>query len=182
MSDILIRALRNRHERRNKRGDLMQHTYTLPFQNIRDEEYLEEIKNAYMALGGPLHSFLVKDYWDFEAVNTSLGVAPSGSTPIQLQKVYTFGTATYARPITKPVVSGAVIRQAGTPKDGTLNPLTGMFTPSTAWTPGEALTADFEFRVPVRFSDFTLVPSIDSRSTEGFAMNGSCSLIEVFGE
>jgi len=35
--DVLIRKLQNQHERRNRRGDLVKHTYTLPFQNIPDD-------------------------------------------------------------------------------------------------------------------------------------------------
>lgn len=179
-SDVLIRMLRNRHERRNKRGDLMQHSYTLPFQNISSLEYFEEIKSAFMAMGGPHDTFLVKDYWDHTAENTSLGPAPGALIPVQLGKTYTFGSASYFRPINKPL-AGAVVYENGVPKSGTYSLLTGLFTPDSDWEVGE-LTADFEFRVQVRFSDFSLMPSIDSRSGDRYLMNGSCSLIEVFGE
>lgn len=181
VADVLIRALQNRHERRNRRGDLMQHSYTLPFQNVTSLEYLDEIKHAFMAMGGPTHSFLAKDWWDHTATAAPLGTAPAGSTPVQLMKVYTFGSATYSRPITKPS-AGVVMYQNGIAKAGTYSTTTGIFTPNTAWSGGTALTWSGEFRVPVRFADFSLQPSIDSRSGDLLVMNGSCSLIEVFGE
>lgn len=182
-ANVIIKQLANRHEKRNKQGDLMQHTYNLPFQNIRDNEYLQYIKSAFMALGGPTDSFLTKDYGDFLAVEESQGVAPSGSTPVQLVKTYSFqGVAFYTREITKPLIASVVMRQSGVVKAGTTDPLTGLFTPSTAWTLGAELEADFEFRVPVRFGDMSLPSTIDSRNSNHAFVNGSVSLIEVFGE
>lgn len=181
-ANVLIKALKNRHEKRNRQGDLLQHRYILPFQNIKQSEYFAYIKCAFMALGGPADSFLAKDAWDHVAENDPLGLAPSGTTAVQLLRNYTFGSSvSYSRPITKPS-SGAVIYQGGTPKAGTYSQLTGLFTPTTSWTPGSVLTWDGEFRVPVRFADFALEPSIDNRSGDELVMNGSCTLVEVFGE
>jgi uncharacterized protein (TIGR02217 family) len=66
-ANVLIKTLANRHEKRNKQGDLIQHIFNLPLQNIKDDAYLREVKDAFMALGGPTDSFLTKDYLDFEA-------------------------------------------------------------------------------------------------------------------
>jgi uncharacterized protein (TIGR02217 family) len=181
-SDVLIRMLRNRHERRNKRGDLMQHSYTLPFQNITSLEYFEHIKSAFMAMGGPHDSFLAKDYWDRTAVAQPFGIGDGSTQVFYLSKRYTFGSAFYDRPITKPV-AGAIVYLDGSPTDVVPDPLTGEVdfgdeTPGI----GAVLTWTGEFRVPVRFADFSLMPSIDNRSGDAYIMNGSCSLIEVFGE
>lgn len=182
-ADVLIKTLANRHEKRNKQGDLMRHIFNLPFQNIRNDQYLQYIKSAYMALGGPTDSFLAKDYGDFLAIEESQGVAPSGSTPVQLVKTYSFqGVAFYTREITKPLSATVVMRQAGVVKAGTTDPLTGLFTPTTAWSAGAELEADFEFRVPVRFGEMSLPSTIDNRSGENYVVNGSVSLVEVFGE
>lgn len=176
-----IRGLQNGHERRNATWDQVKHRFILPMQNKASPDYLLHIKSAHLAMSGSLHSFLVKDYSDYEAANEPLGLAPAGSTPVQLRKLSTFGIATYERIITKPL-AGAVIYQAGSPKAGTLNTLTGLFTPSIAWNEGDVLTWTGEFRVPVRFAQDYLPFSIDSRIESGFAMNGSVELIEVFGE
>ncbi len=176
-----IVRLRNRHERRNAKASLAQHQFTLPFQNITNDEYLSYLKSAHMAMWAQLHSFLVKDWSDFEASLESLGNAPSGTTAVQLIKTYTWGPASRLRIITKPV-AGAVIFQSGTPKAGSLDTATGLFTPSTSWTAGQPLTWTGEFMVPVRFNNDFLPMSIDNKSGSNFTMNGSVDLIEVFGE
>jgi uncharacterized protein (TIGR02217 family) len=182
-ANVIIKQLANRHEKRNKQGDLMQHSFNLPFQNIRDDAYLQYIKAAYMALGGPTDSFLTKDYGDFLAVEESQGVAPAGSTAVQLIKTYSFqGVVFYSRAITKPLAATVVMRQAGVTKAVTTDPLTGLFVPTTPWSEGAELEADFEFRVPVRFGDMMLPSTIDNRSGDDYIVNGSVSLIEVFGE
>lgn len=180
--EVLIKRLRSRREKRDRQTDWFQHSYILPFQNIESQEYLDYIKSAFMALGGPTDSFLVKDWGDFQVFQESLGVAPSGSTPVQLLKTYDFqGLVYYSRPITKPV-AGVTVRSNGVNKAGTLNTLTGLFTPTDPWTPGQELDWTGEFRVPCRFDQFSLPSTIDNRRGDGYAANGSVSLIEVFGE
>lgn len=180
--DVLIKRLANGREKRKPQSFVRLHSYILPFQNVTDNDYLEYIKSAFMALGGPTDSFLVKDWGDFVAVNQPLGVAPAGSTPVQLLRTYTFGgLVSHSRVITKPV-AGAVISQNGTPKAGTLDTLTGLFTPTTAWTPAAVLTWDGEFRVPCRFDQMTLQSTIDNRTGQHYAVNGSVTLVEVYGE
>lgn len=175
-----IRMLKNRHERRNANAELAQHVFTLPFQNITDADYLAYLKSAHMAMYAMTHSFLVKDWSDFLGVGEPLGDAPAGSTPVQLMKTYSFGPASRTRDITKPIA--VTLYQGVTPKAGTFSTTTGLFTPNTNWTEGEPLTADFEFRVPVRFNNDFLPMSIDSRGGNRALMNGSVDLIEVFGE
>lgn len=195
--DVLIKTLRNRHEKRNKVTDYAQHSYTLPFQNLRSATYLAYIKSAFMAMGGPENSFLVKDYGDFEAFDEVIGLAPAGSAPVQLLRTYTPwdfpGAPSFSRVITKPIAEGfvysnglivpaAVISQNGVPVAGELDPLTGLFTPDAAWTASAVLTWTGEFRVPVRFDSMMLPSTIDNRSGKDHIVNGSVSLLEVFGE
>ena len=176
--DVLIKRLVSGREKRKPQSYVRLHSYILPFQNVTDSDYLEYIKSAFMALGGPTDSFLVKDYGDFLAVDQPLGIAPAGSTPVQLLRTYTFGAASHSRKITKPT-AGAVISQNGVPKAGTLNTLTGLFTPTTAWTPAAILTWDGEFRVPCRFDQMSLQSTIDNRIGDGYATNGSVTLLET---
>lgn len=178
-----IKAQRNQHERRNAIGDVLRHSYILTLNNVTSADYLQHLKTAHMVFYAQAHSFLVKDPLDFEATTESLGNAPAGSAPVQLTKTYGIpGVASYVRDITKPV-SGAVVYQNGVAKAGTLDTLTGLFTPEASWTEGLALTWTGEFRVPVRFnSDFVPI-TVDSKGQSGqFFINGSVELIEVFGE
>lgn len=188
--DILIRQLRNRHERRNDRSGLALHTFTLPFQNIKDPVYLEEIKAAFLALGGPHHSFLTKDYGDYrhgfardDYAPMPFGVGDGVTNLFQLSKTYTFGSAEFIRDITKPV-AGHVVYVDGVNYGDVADSLTGLVDfGSNAPAPGAVLSWAGEFRVPVRFADFYLPSTIDNRFGSGQkAINGSCTLQEVPGE
>lgn len=187
--DVLIRTLQNRHERRNRRGALVMHTFTLPFQNIRDPAYLQYIKSAYMAMGGPHHSFLVKDYSDFqhgfgpEFEPMQFGIGDGTTTVFQLTKTYSFGSASYERDITKPL-AGHKVFVDGVDFGDMASLTTGEVDfGSSPPADGQVLTWSGEFRVPVRFADFYLPATIDNRFGNGQkAMNGSCTLQEVFGE
>lgn len=181
MGGTRIRRKKNGAERRNIQREIAEHVFTLPFQNIRSDEYLQYLKAAHMAMYAMAHSFLVKDHLDYQVTQQSLGTAPAGTTPVQLVRTYSFGAAVRSRPITKPV-AGAVIYQGGVAKAGTLDTLTGLFTPDTAWTEGAALTWSGEFRVPVRFNNDFLPMSIDSASNGQHVVNGSVELIEVIFE
>jgi uncharacterized protein (TIGR02217 family) len=182
MGRTRIRSLRNQHERRNVESDLMRHSFILPFQNIRDEEYLAYLKAAHAAMYAMAHSFLVKDWLDHAVTAQALGPAPAGTEAVQLAKTYAFGPAVRSRPITKPV-AGAVIYQNGSPKAGVLDTLTGLFAPDTSWIEGAAVSWSGEFRVPVRFNNDFLPFSIDNNLGTGqHVVGGSVELIEVFGE
>lgn len=193
--DVLIRTLRNRHERRRKKGDLIRHRFTLPFQNIRDDRMLKYIRSAFNALGGPTDSFLVKDYGDFTHAE-SLAADPmpfatgDGVTvAFQLAKTYYFGegvgAASYTRPITKPL-STILIYVNGTHVGATINTLTGIITFAVAPANGAVISWVGEFRVPVRFENFDLPATIDNKfggaGDRKFATNANATLVEVFGE
>jgi uncharacterized protein (TIGR02217 family) len=182
--NTLIRTLQSGRERRNGQVAQVRHRYTLPYTNITSTAYLNTIKAAFLSVRGQLHAFLVKDPTDFQATLDPLGLAPAGSTPVQLVRTATFGAASYTRTITRPVAGTVTVYQNGIPKAGTLDDTTGLFTPTTAWTTSAVLTWTGEFRVPVRFASDSLPMSIDDRFGAGgaYAMNGSIELVEVFGE
>jgi uncharacterized protein (TIGR02217 family) len=177
-----IQSQRNQHERRNAVGDVMRHSFILTLNNVAELDYIQKLKTAHLMFYAQAHSFLVKDPLDYQCTAESLGSAPSGTQAVQLTKTYGIpGIAQYVRNITKPVV-GAVVYQNGIAKTGTLDTLTGLFTPTTSWSAGQPLTWTGEFRVPVRFnSDFVPV-TVDSKGGGTFRVNGSVELIEVFGE
>jgi uncharacterized protein (TIGR02217 family) len=177
-----ITGLRNGHERRNAQWANPRHRWTAPFANISSADYLE-IKRVFNACRGQAFGFLFQDRLDYQATNESLGVAPSGTTAVQLVKVSTADGQDYTRTITRPIADGFVLYQSGTPKAGTLDSETGLFTPTTSWSAGEPLTWTGEFLVPVRFAADWLPFSIDNRRGSGdYAINGSVDIVEVFGE
>lgn len=179
--EVLIKRLASAREKRKPQSSLFLRTFMLPYNNIPSGEYLEEILTMFMVMDGATDSFKIKDWSDFKATNQPLGVSPAGSTPVQLSKTYVKGPKSKTRDITKPA-PGAIVYQNGVPKAGAYSVLTGLFTPTTAWTPAAILTWSGEFFVPVRFDQMSLQFSLDNRLGEEFATNGSVSLIEVYGE
>jgi uncharacterized protein (TIGR02217 family) len=176
-----ISVLRNAHERRNANWAQARHRWTAPFVNISPSDYTE-IKRVFQACQAQTFGFLFKDFLDFQANKEPLGNTPAGSTAVQLVKTSTAGSQSYVRPITRPVAAGFVLYQDGIAKSGTLDVATGLFTPTTAWTAGKPLTWSGEFRVPVRFNTDWLPFSIDNASADGYVINGTVEIQEVFGE
>ena len=183
--EVRIVPQRNGYENRNDSSGRVRHRYILPFNNITNSSYLQKIKAAYLVTHSSLHPFKVRDHSDYIATAESLGPAPAGTTAVQLRKVSTFGPGTFSRIINKLAAGVQVFQDTGggpVLKAGTVDLLTGLFIPTTAWTPGAALTWTGEFYVAVRFVSGALPMSIDNKSSGDFIMNGSVELIEVFGE
>lgn len=176
-SSTRVRDLKNGHERRNANWTKKKRRYTARYagwtQAMRDD-----LMDHVMVTDGMLYSFRFKDWADYKVTNQSLGTAPSGTTAVQLVKTYTKGSTTKSRDITKPVAATVVVYQNGIAKAGTLDANTGLFTPSTAWTGGAALTWTGEFDVCVRFA--TDEPEFVLPHRE--ICEVVCELVEVFGE
>lgn len=173
-----IRTLRNGHERRNRDASSFRWKGSAPYQNIKPEHY-ETLLGAFLTAGGMADSFRFKNWVDFAAAGQSLGVAPAASTPVQLVKDYVlFGVARYQRIIQKPVAGTVTVYEDEVAKAGTTDATTGLFTPTDPWTAAAAITADFQFDVPMRF-DADWMPMTYS---EWQALSGEVPLIEVFGE
>lgn len=176
-SSTRVTGKRNGHERRNANWVNKKRRYTSRYAGW-DQEMRADLLTQVMVADGMVYSFRFRDWTDYSVTDESLGAAPSGSTPVQLKKTYTKGTATKSRDITKPVASTVTVYQNGVAKAGTLDDMTGLFTPTTAWTAAAALTWTGEFDVCVRFAtdepEFVL-PHRDICEVV-------CELVEVFGE
>ena len=146
-----------------------------PYANIRPESY-HLLLGAFLRAHGMKDSFRFKNWMEGAVEGQSLGVAPSGSTAVQLVRDYDpFGGSSYRRMVTKPVDGTVTVYQDGFVKAGTTDPLTGLFTPTSAWTDGLPLTADFEYDIPVRFDTDSLPFSYDNLR----ALNGEVPIVEV---
>lgn len=126
---------------------------------IRSRDDLLAVKTFYLARFGRLHSFRFRDWTDYMATLAAIGTGTGTEDEFQLKKTYTSGSRSYIRTITQPV-SGALsvfvnaIQKTET-TDYTVNYETGIITFGAGDIPanGEAVTATFEFDVPVRFDD-----------------------------
>lgn len=131
------------------------HRYRATYRRLKPEHYYELLA-AFHASAGSAYGFLFKDWLDYQATNEPLGAAPAGSSPVQLQKTYVFGTRSRTRPIKKPKAGTVVVEEyngsAWVAKAGTLDATTGLFTPSAAWITGADRRWSGEFYVPVCFA------------------------------
>lgn len=148
--------MQNGYERRNALRSRPKYRYTAPYENRGLDDHALIIA-AFNACQGSAFGFRFKDFAEFQCFREPQGVAPASSTPVQLIKQYPFGTASNARIIRKPVAGTLVFYEENAVKAGTIDTTTGIFTPTTPWTPGANLFASFEFDVPVIFSNDEMI-------------------------
>ncbi len=128
---------------------------------------LDDLHNViafFEARQGRLFGFRWKDRADFKSAAPSLsmgisdqtlGTGDGSTTDFQLVKAYTSGGESYTRQIKKPVAGTVRVAVDGVEKtettDWTVDTVTGLISFVTAPGAGLAVTAGFEFDVPVRF-------------------------------
>lgn len=177
-----IKNAQNGREYRNADWAVCRHKYTCPFQNISNDAYLS-IKEVFLIVMGRNHTFLHKDWADFEAVNARFGTGDGTTKVFQLSKLSSQGGGTYTRVITKPVLEGFTVKLNGTLAGGyALDVLTGLVTFTVAPALDAVLTWGGLFDVQVRFDIDFLPWSLDDRNDDGYVANGSVDLIEVLDE
>lgn len=139
---------------------------------IRRADDLAAVVAFFEARNGRLHGFRFKDWADFKSclpsqapspTNQPIGTGNGSATLFQLTKRYTSGAQSWTRVITKPVAGTVTIALNGTPQASgwSVSTTTGLITFVTAPAAGVALTAGFEFDVPVRFDTDALDVTLD---------------------
>lgn len=117
------------------------------------------LRAFFMLRKGKGVGFRFKDWSDFSATAQSLGSGNGSKTAFQIVKRYQFSdpvngsTSFYDRTIKKPVVGTVSVYLNGVLQSSgfTINYTTGVISFSTPPANGVAVTASFEFDVPVRF-------------------------------
>ena len=139
---------------------------------IRRADDLAAVVAFFEARNGRLYGFRFKDWADFkfcqpsqapEATDQPVGTGNGSTTEFQLAKRYTSGAQSWTRAITKPVAGTVTIALNGTPlaSGWSVSTATGLITFTTAPAAGVAITAGFEFDVPVRFDTDVLDVTLD---------------------
>jgi len=139
---------------------------------IRRADDLAAVVAFFEARNGRLHGFRFKDWADFKScppsetpipTNQPIGSGNGAATLFQLTKRYTSGAQSWTRTITKPVAGTVTIALNGTPQASgwSVSTATGLVTFTTAPAAGVAITAGFEFDVPVRFDTDVLDVTLD---------------------
>ncbi len=143
--------------------------------SLRSLDDVEQLLAFFEARQGQLHGFRWKDWADYKSCLPSevpgaedqvIGLGDGVRTEFQLVKSYASGAQTYVRPIEKAVFNSVLIGLAGDPMvlgvDYDLDLDTGLVTIGTAPAEAAAVTAGFEFDVPVRFDTDRIQVSVAS--------------------
>ena len=134
---------------------------------IRRADDLAAVVAFFEARNGRLHGFRFKDWADYKSglpsatpspTDQAIGTGDGATTAFQLVKRYASGGQTWTRAITKPVAGTVRIALDGTEQVGgwSIDATTGLVSFDAAPASGVAITAGFEFDVPVRFDTDTL--------------------------
>lgn len=154
---------------------------------IRRADDLAAVVAFFEARGGRLHGFRFKDWADYKSSQPSQPVAPTdqplgtgdgATTVFQLMKRYSSGAQSWSRAIAKPVEGSVRLALNGVEQMSgwSIDPTTGSVTFTTAPGAGVAITAGYEFDVPVRFGSDTLDVTLD---VERLGSITSIPLIEI---
>ncbi len=124
---------------------------------------------------GQLYGFRWKDWSDYRSSGSLeapgfedqvIGTGDGVTTQFSLCKTYVSGGASYARRIQKPVQGSVLAGVQGDVKaegvEFSVDLTTGILTFDEAPGPGAAVTAGFEFDVPVRFGTDSILSSVAS--------------------
>ena len=157
-----IVALASGHERRSAPWANGRRRYLIGA-GVRSLDEAAELVAFFEARRGRLNGFRFKDFVDFKScapsatpgpLDQTIGTGDGATVQFQLAKLYGAGETAYSRTIAKPVdgtvraaVAGVELSPSGFSADAT----TGLVTLTAAPAAGQAVTAGFEFDVPVRF-------------------------------
>jgi uncharacterized protein (TIGR02217 family) len=156
-------------EERNSRWAHSRRRYNAGY-GIKSLDDIHAIVAFFEERRGRLYGFRWKDHMDFRssppqqtpsATDQLIGTGDGAAPSFQLLKTYGAGETAYARPIRKPVAGTVMIAVDAIGQsesvDFTLDTSTGIVTFPADRVPaiGSAITAGFEFDIPVRFdADF----------------------------
>ena len=152
---------------RNSLWTYPQHRYDVAY-GLKTTANLETLLHFFHSVAyGRAVGFRYKDWMDYKscavastpaATDSAIGTGNGSTAEFQLQKNYISGSTTKSRHIYKPVSGTLLVAVAGSTKTETthytVNYTTGVvtFTGGNIPTAGQAVTAGFEFDVPVVFA------------------------------
>lgn len=158
-----IMTLANGFEERNAPWSQSLHHYDAGL-GLRGLDDVEALIAFFEARGGQLYGFRWKDWSDYRsclpsgqpgALDQRIGTGDGATRGFQLTKTYVSGLQSYVREIRKPVAGTVLAAVADVPlREGVgyeVDTATGIVTFTDAPDVGVAVTAGFEFDVPVRF-------------------------------
>jgi uncharacterized protein (TIGR02217 family) len=150
------------HEQRNANWSAARGKWNVA-SGLKHQAQLNTLIAFFRARKGRAYGFRFKDWTDYRATAQALGVGDGVNKAFQLVKSYVSGAGIETRTITKPVLGTVKSYLAGVLQSSgwSINTATGLLTFTTAPAQGIAVTADFEFDVPVRFDTDRMAVTIE---------------------
>lgn len=155
-----IVTLTSGRERRNARFSRSRRRYDAGT-GVRSAEQLAEVIAFFEARRGSLHAFRFRDPLDLKScahaetpspLDQAIGTGDGETLRFPLTKTYGEGEDAYRRPIDRPVAGTVQVALDGIVTEGfSVDAATGEIVFAEAPAEGVAITAGFEFDVPVRF-------------------------------
>lgn len=179
-------------EQINQRWQHPLYRFTLP-EAVRDHEVFEAVKDHWLTMRGPAHSWPFRDPLDFASVplelpnhvpsvsatDQQIGIGDGATTRFQLTKTYQRGSQSYVRRIHLPITDSVLVSLNGTPQASgwTASRPGGEIEFDSPPTPGQIVRWGGLFDVEVRFeTDDSFDGIVRTFGVGGFA---DISLIEV---
>lgn len=169
-----IVTLTSGHERRNARFADSRRAYDAGT-GLRSLDDIHDVVAFFEARRGTLHGFRFRDPFDMKscrpgqvpsATDQQIGTGDGATLTFQLAKTYGEGADAYVRPIAKPAAGSVRVAVGGEEReegeDFMVDEATGIVSFLSGHAPpeGAAVTAGFEFDVPVRFGSDELTVSL----------------------
>lgn len=145
---------------------------------MKNKAQLDELIAFFRARQGRARGFRFKDWMDFSVTNQLIGTGDGSETEFRLVKSYSSGAVQEERVIHKPVAGSVKIyvngslQSSGVAVDSGSGAVTFDVAPASA----AAVTADFEFDVPVRFDTDQLSARMENYGVYGWT---DIPLIEI---
>ena len=145
---------------------------------IRSRADVSAFLAFFYARRGRAHGFRFKDWTDFRAAGQLLGTGDGEQIAFQLVRRYDSGGTVHERRITRPVEGTVMVYRDGVKATSgvSVDYATGIITFSSPPALGAAVTAGFEFDVPVRFDSDLMDVTLD---IERLGSITSIPLIEI---
>jgi uncharacterized protein (TIGR02217 family) len=168
-TDVVMTA--SGREERNSRWANSRRRYNVGF-GVKSLDDVHAVIAFFEERRGRLHAFRFKDHADFKscppqstitALDQVIGTSTGAQTEFQLVKNYGSGLRNYERVISAPVAGTVRIAVNGSEITSfTVNLATGVVTLNAAPGAGVAVTAGFEFDVPVRFDTDEIAINVEN--------------------
>ncbi|MDE2030335.1 MAG: DUF2460 domain-containing protein [Alphaproteobacteria bacterium] len=130
---------------------------------LKTQTQLNTLIAFFRARKGRAYGFRFKDWSDYQATGQAIGTGDGATKTFQLVKSYSSGSYGETRTIKKPVAGTVVPYLAGVAQASgwSVDTTTGILSFLVAPATGIAVTADFQFDVPVRFDTDQMSVSLE---------------------